>query len=236
MVAAFALHGVSKRFGGVQALTDVDLIVQPGEIRGLIGPNGAGKTTVVNIATGVYAPNGGTVELAGEDVTRLPTYRRSRRGLIRTYQAARLFDQLTVLANVRVLLESSGAAAGKRDCLAVLEQTGLVAHASTPANDLPHGRRKILEVACAIHRNPKVLLLDEPAAGLGQSEIDMMLQLLRGQDEQVGVLIIEHNMELVMQLCDSITVINMGKPLAEGTPDEIASDQAVVSAYLGGDA
>lgn len=236
MVAAFALHGVSKRFGGVQALTDVNLIVQPGEIRGLIGPNGAGKTTVVNIATGVYAPNGGTVELAGEDVTRLPTFRRSRRGLIRTYQAPRLFDQLTVLANVRVILESSGAAAGNRDCLAVLEQTGLVAYASIPANDLPHGRRKILEVACAIHRNPKVLLLDEPAAGLGQSEIDMMLQLLRGQDEQVGVLIIEHNMELVMQLCDSITVLNMGKPLAEGTPDEISSDQAVVSAYLGGDA
>jgi len=236
MTAAFALHSVSKHFGGVHALSDVNLIVEPGEIRGLIGPNGAGKTTVVNIAAGVYPPNSGSVELAGEDVTRLPTHQRSRRGLIRTYQTPRLFDQLTVLANVRVILESSRVPASKEDCFAVLEQTALADQAYTRANDLPHGMRKILEVACAIHRDPEVLLLDEPAAGLGQPEIALMLDLLRARRDRVGVLIIEHNMELVMQLCDSITVINMGHPLAEGTPQQIVNDEAVVSAYLGGPA
>lgn len=233
MTVVLGLHGVSKHFGGVQALSDVDLAVEPGEIRGLIGPNGAGKTTVVNVATGVYAPDAGTVRLAGEDVTRLPTHQRARRGLIRTYQAARLFDQLTVLANVRIMLESSRKPGGRRECLRVLADIGLEDRATVRADDLPHGQRKILEVACAIHRSPKVLLLDEPAAGLGQSDIDAMLALLRELDQKVGVLVIEHNMELVMNLCHSITVINMGRPLAEGTPEQIAADDDVVAAYLG---
>lgn len=232
--AALALRGVSKRFGGVEALSGVDVVVERGEIRALIGPNGAGKTTVVNIAAGVYRPDSGTVHLDGDDITRLPTHRRARRGLGRTYQAARLFDQLTVAANVRIMMEAGGVSVDAAAAERVLDSTGLTEHADVRANDLPHGRRKMLEVACAIHRRPAVLLLDEPAAGLGEAEITAFVELLRQREADVGVLIIDHNMELIAQLCDTVTVINVGRPLAEGTPREVFNDEAVISAYLGG--
>ena len=230
MKAAFALLGVDKRFGGVHAVRDVSLTVERGRVHGLIGPNGAGKTTMVNIAAGLVRPDRGRVELAGRDITTMPVHHRARCGLARTFQTARLFDNLTVRQNLRVALEATGSQRGVEELLGRLRMGDV---AEDEARDLPHGRRKLLEVARALARGPDVILLDEPAAGMDVLEAEILIDMVRSYGAGMGVMMIEHRMDVVRALCGELTVVDAGAVLAHGAPDEVLADQAVVQAYLG---
>lgn len=235
MTIVLALDGVRKSFGGVRAVEDVSLELAQGEIHGLIGPNGAGKTTIVNIASGICTPDAGTVHLRGRDVTHVPPYARARLGLGRTYQHAKLFEEMSVLENVVVGLEGvrTGTHGVVSEALALLDGLGMREFAEIPAFELPHGKRKLLEVARAAERDCVALLLDEPASGLAPSEIAAMLDLVRARRHGRGVMVIEHNMDVIMNACDRVTVIDSGRWLATGTPEEIAGNTDVARAYLG---
>jgi branched-chain amino acid transport system ATP-binding protein len=224
-------------FEGVKALDGVDLALRPGEILGLIGPNGAGKTTLVNVITGFQPPTTGAIVLDGRELTKLPAHRRARLGLARTFQSVRLFEGLTVLQNVEV--SALGAGLSRREARAraheLLDLLGLAERAHEQAGSLPQGDERRLGIARALAARPTFLLLDEPAAGLDEAESDTLMRTIaRIRDEAgCGVLVIEHDMRLIMRLCERIQVLDYGKTISVGTPDEVRADPKVITAYLG---
>ena len=228
---------VSRSFEGVRALDDVTLELHRHEVVGLIGPNGAGKSTLVNVMSGFDFPTSGSVELEGEEVTRWRAHRRSRAGLARTFQHSRSFRALTVRENVEVagLGVGAGAREARRRADELLELLGLGARSEAPAAVLPHGDERRLGVARALAMEPKFVLMDEPAAGLPEAEVPEFAAVVRSvrDEHDAGVLLIDHNMALVMSVCDRIHVLDQGRTLAEGTPAEIRENLDVASAYLG---
>jgi branched-chain amino acid transport system ATP-binding protein len=248
-MALLELTGVSKRFGGLTAIHDLSFKVEEGEIRGLIGPNGAGKTTTFNVISGFYRPNAGAVLYQGDDISGFKTNAIAARGLVRTFQATTLFHEMTVLDNMLVgchlharvglipaLLgtDRERRRTAERRALDVLEFMGLSGRRDEIAHNLPHGLQKALGLAVALVTEPRVLLLDEPFAGMNIEETRAMMALVESiRREGVTILLVEHDMQAVMGLCDRITVLNFGELLAEGSPAEIRNHPEVVEAYLG---
>jgi len=227
-------------FGGLLVIDDVSLSLRRQEILGLIGPNGAGKTTFVNVLTGFQKPLGGSVAIDGENVTSWVPERRARAGMSRTFQAVRLFPEMSVLENVSIPLLASGLSkrAAQRAAMEALEVLGLEDHRFRRADSLPYGLERRIGVARAIATDPDFILMDEPAAGLTEAEGEELLDLVRSirDDHGCGVLLIEHNMRIVFNLCDRVHVLRSGVTLAEGSPEEVRSHQGVREAYLGSDA
>ncbi len=235
--ATLRAASVSRAFEGVQALREITLELRRREIVGLIGPNGAGKSTLVNVMSGFDRPTEGRVELEGRDITRWPAHRRGRAGLARTFQHAHAFPALTVRENVEVAALGVGvgprrAAARTADLLGLLS---LTRYSEAPAGSLAHGDERRLGVARALATDPRFVLLDEPAAGLPEAEVPDFAAAVRSvRDEHgAGVLLIDHNMALIMDVCDRIVVLDQGVVLAEGTPAEIRANLDVAAAYLG---
>jgi branched-chain amino acid transport system ATP-binding protein len=228
---------VSRSFEGVRALQEVTLELGRHEIVGLIGPNGAGKSTLVNVLTGFDFPTAGSVELAGRRVTRWSAHRRARAGLARTFQHSRSFRDLSVRENVEVAALGVGAGArrAKRRADELLELLGLEAHEQVPAGALAHGYERRLGVARALATAPRFVLMDEPAAGLPEAEVPEFSAVVGSvrDHHDAGVLLIDHNMALVMSVCDRIVVLDQGRTLADGTPAEIRGNLDVAAAYLG---
>jgi len=236
MAALLDVRSVSKRFGGLQALSRVAFTVDAGEIVGLIGPNGAGKTTLFNVVTGVYPPDDGRVVFRGEDVTGAAPHRLCKLGAARTFQVSKPFATLTVLQTVRIgaLNRIPDMAGATVKALEVLELMGLAGKRDEPGRTLTVMERKRLEMARALATQPSLLLLDEVAAGLRPNEIQDMIALVRSiAAGGVSVLIIEHVLEAVMRLSARIVVLNHGEVIAEGRPAELANDARVIDAYLG---
>ncbi|MFL5921176.1 MAG: ABC transporter ATP-binding protein [Gaiellaceae bacterium] len=234
---ALRATAVSRAFTGIQALDDVTLELRRHEVVGLIGPNGAGKTTLVNVMSGFDAPSEGRVELDEQDVTRWTPARRGRAGLARTFQHNRSFRGLSVRENVEVAALGVGARArtARQRADSLLDLLELHDQAGVPATALPHGDERKLGVARALATEPKYVLLDEPAAGLTEADVPGFTEVLRRvrDDYEAGVLLIDHNMALVMAVCDRIHVLDEGRMLASGTPDEIRGNLDVAAAYLG---
>jgi len=238
---------VTKRFGAVTAIGDVSLTILPGRISAVIGPNGAGKSTLVNMAAGSYSVTGGRILLDGMEIQGLPKHRIAHAGLGRTYQNIRLFDGMTVLQNLEVALVPArlgallaeslllrGAAVRRAHCMAVLDRMGLAAEAERIAGGLAYGIQKRVELARAIVAGPRVVLLDEPAAGLNHGETDELTHhILALRSPGLAILLVEHDMKLIMAISDEITVMNRGAVLAHGTPDAIRVNPLVQEAYLG---
>jgi ABC-type branched-subunit amino acid transport system ATPase component len=235
MPDALVLDGVGVRYGGVIALHDVSLSVEPGVTLGLIGPNGAGKTTLINATTGIVAPSSGSIALGGRRLDGLPPNRIARAGVARTYQNIRLFGALDVRTN---LAAGAFARPGRLDddgARVLLERAG-IAHVEldAPAAALPYGDQRRLEIARALAAQPAILMLDEPAAGMNPTETARLVETIRAIARTgIGILLIEHDMTLVRAACDHVVVLDFGQVLARGTPAEIARDPAVVEAYLG---
>jgi branched-chain amino acid transport system ATP-binding protein len=232
------VRGVTKRFGGLVAVSDVSFNLAEGEILGLIGPNGAGKTTLFNVVNGVYKADQGTITFAGRDITRCSPDRVVHFGLARTHQVVKPLNDLTVLDNVTVGAcfgrEYLDLAAARKVASEVLEQVGLGDRTTMMARSLTIAGKKRLEVARALAAKPKLLLLDEVLAGLNPTEVVKMIELVRKiRDSGVSVLMIEHLMQAIMSLSDRIVVLNLGRKLAEGPPDEVVHNSEVVEAYLG---
>ncbi|MBA2423745.1 MAG: ABC transporter ATP-binding protein [Actinobacteria bacterium] len=235
--ATLRAASVSRAFEGVQALSAVTLELHRHEVVGLIGPNGAGKSTLVNIITGFDFPDEGRVELEGRDITRWRPDRRGRQGLARTFQHSRSFRGLSVRENIEVSALGAGLSPGaaRRRADALLEQLQLTRYANAPAGVLAHGDERRLGVARALATEPSFVLMDEPAAGLPEAEVPDFAAVIRSvrDEHDAGVLLIDHNMALVMDVCDRIQVLDHGAKLAEGTPNEIRANLDVASAYLG---
>lgn len=234
---SLSVQNLTKDFVGLRALDSVSLNLDQGEIVGLIGPNGSGKTTFINIVTGFLKPSAGKVKLGKTDITAWPSYRISRRGLARTFQTLKLFHKLTVCENVEVAAVSSGLPRkkAKQKAMEILEMLGISEMADYFAESLPYGQERYVEIARALASEPSFVLLDEPAAGLSELESEELLQSLAAIPEQTscGVLIVDHDMHLIMRLCDRLHVLNYGHTIGEGSPGEIRSNPAVIEAYLG---
>jgi branched-chain amino acid transport system ATP-binding protein len=231
-----ALHGVTKRFGGLTAVSDVSLTVPAGELLGVIGPNGAGKTTLFNVISGYYRPDRGRVVFAGHDVIGLAPHAICRLGLTRTFQLVKPFGNLSVTDNVMIgaLTRIQSIRAARVEARRVVETCGLTAHADARARTLPIGLRKRLEVARALATRPRLLLLDEVMAGLNPTELAAMIELIqRLHGDGLTLIVIEHIMAAMMRLAHRIVVLHHGETLAEGPPAAIAQDRRVVDAYLG---
>lgn len=245
------VRGITQRFGGITALDDISFRVSQGDITGVIGPNGAGKTTLFNIVTGIYTQSSGQILLDGSDISHLPAEQLSSRGLVRTFQNIELFSSMTVLENVMVGLHTRSRS-GIFSCMVKapwhlseerrirtrarewLDFCGITDLEHQVAGSLPFGKGRLLEIARAMAVEPRVMLMDEPAAGLNNRETFELAGLIRRiRDTGVTVVLVEHDMELVMDICDHIVVLNLGKKLAEGTPREIQENPAVIAAYLG---
>jgi branched-chain amino acid transport system ATP-binding protein len=237
MTALLETRGVWQRFGGLIANSDVSISVGRGEIVGLIGPNGAGKSTLVNVVSGFDRPSSGSVELEGRDITRWRPNRRGRAGLARTFQHSHAFRDLSVCENVEVAALGAGASSREARARAVelLDALGLSVQADMSASALAQGDERRLGVARALATNPRFVLLDEPAAGLPEAELPAFSEVVRDlRDERdAGVLLIDHNMGLIMEICDRIHVLDQGRTLAEGTPADIRANLDVAAAYLG---
>jgi branched-chain amino acid transport system ATP-binding protein len=245
------IKGVSKQFGGLAALTDVSLTIQSGEIYALIGPNGAGKTSLFNVITGIYTPNSGSILLNAENMTGKSPHEMAKAGVARTFQNIRLFSSMTALENVMVgrhCRTSAGVigavfkhpkAKAEEQAITdraheLLSYVGIAKHAHRLAKNLSYGDQRRLEIARALATDPVLLALDEPAAGMNHTETNSLEELFRTiRADGVTLLLIEHDVKLVMGLCDRITVLNFGKKIAEGTPDMIKNHPEVIEAYLG---
>jgi branched-chain amino acid transport system ATP-binding protein len=241
-VALLEVSGVTVRFGGNVALDNVELTAEPGVITGLIGPNGAGKTTLFNVITGLLPPNSGRIRIADRDVTRLSPTKRARRGLGRTFQRLELFSLLSVRENIRVAADlRKGWARDKSDPAAVVEEIieriGLQDVADARVDSLPTGQCRLVELGRCLATRPQVLLLDEPASGQDEHETVAFAALLRElATSGMAVVLVEHDVHLVMEVCSSVHVLDFGRIIASGTPAEIQANEAVLAAYLGGGA
>jgi branched-chain amino acid transport system ATP-binding protein len=248
------LKQVAKTFGGIKAVDGFDMAVEDHEIVGLIGPNGAGKTTVFNLITSVYKPDSGSIYFAGEPIHRLPPHEVVGKGIARTFQNIRLFNNLSVLENVKLALHNVpsygflsailGLPSMRRQnqsavkkAMELLDLMGLSDRAEMRAGGLPYGLSRRLEIARALALSPKLLLLDEPAAGMNPDEIVGLRELIAGvhRDFNLTIILIEHRMDLVMAICPRLVVLNFGTKLTEGTQQEVQTNPAVLQAYLGGD-
>ena len=242
---------LTVRFGGLAAVDDVSFAVAPGRVHGLIGPNGAGKTTLFNLVCGLVAPTSGAIRLDGQRIDALPSWGRAKRGLARTFQNIRMFNDMSVLETVMtgmharlgeslpaVLLRLPSFRRAEHGALEkaweLIDFVGLADAAQRRSGDLPYGDQRRLEIARALACEPRLLLLDEPAAGMNPSEthaLEELLEKLKGRG--VTMLLVEHDMHFVMRLCDEITVLNFGRKIAQGSPRDVRADRAVVEAYLG---
>lgn len=243
---------ISIEFGGLKAVENLSIEIKEGELVGLIGPNGAGKTTVFNMLTGVYIPTNGTIELRGQDVTKLDPHTRVKIGISRTFQNIRLFKRMSVLENVKLssnvhmnyslfdgifktkkYFEQEDKAT--KEALEILEVLGLLEYIDEQAQNLPYGKQRKLEIARALASHPAILCLDEPAAGMNPIETEELMETIKIVREKfnTAILLIEHDMKLVMGICEWIKVISFGKEIATGTPDEIKNNKEVIAAYLG---
>jgi branched-chain amino acid transport system ATP-binding protein len=253
-VAFLEVENMSLEFGGVKACQNVTMKLEPGILYGLIGPNGAGKSTIFNVLTGIYPPTRGDVKLNGESLVDKKPYEIAQKGIGRTFQNIRLFKELTVLENVMSAFYSSSHTSMtdmifetkkfhneesevRAKALELLKVMGIEDLAEVPAGGLPHGKQRKLEIARALGLNPKLLLLDEPAAGLNPTETRELTDLIRKiqKDRNITVLLIEHDMGLVMKICEKIYVLVQGQLVCEGTADVVQNDKRVIEAYLGVD-
>jgi len=253
MSALLEVRGVTKRFGGLCAISNCHLAVEAGHAHGVIGPNGAGKTTLFNLITGIYKPTEGEIRFAGRSIAGLRPSRIATLGIGRTFQNIRLFKNLTVLENVRIAYDSQlrytpleallrlprlgrGEERSIAESRKLLEPFGLLDHADEIAGELSYGSQRRLEIARALALKPQVLLLDEPAAGMNTGETAALTEFLRWVREHYAVtlVLIEHHMHLVMNLCDRLTVLDFGQTIADGPPEEVRANPRVISAYLGG--
>jgi branched-chain amino acid transport system ATP-binding protein len=245
-VALLETHDITVRFGGKAALNRTSVAVEHGAITGLIGPNGAGKTTLFNVVCGLLNPNSGQVVLDGTDITSSPPHRRARLGLARTFQRLELFTSLTVRDNVRVggeirnrwgahwFRRGSGAGDVNEEADRIIELTGLGAIAGREVSEIPTGQARVVELARALMTRPAVLLLDEPAAGQTDRETEAFGRLLRSlAADGLAICLVEHDMTLVMDVCETIQVLDYGRTIAVGRPEQVRADPAVVEAYLG---
>ncbi len=251
MTAIIEVRGLTRRFGGVVALDAVDLSIAAGEVFAIIGPNGAGKTTLLNLLTGLDRPPAGTVVFEGRDIAGWPAWRTTRAGIGRTLQSPGLFDDLSVLENIKVAVDAGGQESFLGSLLALpgprrrelraaevarelVDRLGLGPDADRPARGLPFGRQRLVEIARALATGPKVLMLDEPAAGLSRSEVEALAVVLSDLGQRgTTVCLVEHNMALVMAIADRILVLDHGQVLFSGTPREVRSHPEVIAAYLG---
>ncbi|MBR0670454.1 ABC transporter ATP-binding protein [Neoroseomonas soli] len=236
-------RGLGVRFGDFRALSEVVLDVAAGSLHAVIGPNGAGKTTLFNVLTGRIAPSEGRIVLAGRDVTRLPAHRRVHLGMARSFQVTNIFADLTVAENLRLAVQAvSGAepwvfwrarTPSREKVAALLDEAGLAARADWRAGDLSHGGQRALEIGMALAADPRIIFLDEPLAGMGIDDIHRTKEMIHDLVPARTVVLIEHNMRVVLDISDRITVLAQGRPIAEGAPAMIRSDAAVREAYLG---
>src|SRR5215207_6257847 len=238
------LRGVGRRFGGVVAVSDVDLDVRPGERRAILGPNGAGKTTLFNLISGEFPPSAGSVELFGEDVTAMPARRRARRGLSRTFQTSRLFGGLTVEDNLYLsvlgvheghfrLVQYARDAEMRERSREMAAGVGLADKLDVLVMELSHGEQRQLEVGMARASNPKLMMLDEPAAGISRAERVKLTELLLGLEPSITLILIEHDMDVALRVAEWVTMMHDGRVIVEGTPDAIRANETVHELYLG---
>jgi ABC-type branched-subunit amino acid transport system ATPase component len=230
---------VSKSFGGIHALQSVSLHLMPGQILGLIGPNGSGKTTLLNLISGLLSPSSGKIAVAGRDITGLPPHKIAHMGIGRTFQTIRLFANLTVLENVQVAASTTGQTPASsswyhraRD---VLHRVGISHLAGQLAGTLPYGAQRRVEIARALALEPRYLLVDEPAAGMNEEEANELKERFKAirQEAGCGMLVVDHDLHFIMQLCDQVVVLNEGRKISQGSPQSVYNDPSVVEAYLG---
>lgn len=251
-MSLLSIQHLRHEFGGLCALDDFNLLLEPGEIQGIIGPNGAGKTTVFNVITGIYRAVAGNILFNGEELVGKPAYRINRLGVARTFQNIRLFKSLTVFDNVRIawfgrmryspvealthaLRFSSGENQATESTWQLLEKFGIAAHAAELAGSLPYGLQRRVEMARAMMTKPRLLLIDEPAAGMNPQEIETLMTFIRWlrTEFSVTILLIEHQMRLVTGICERVTVLDFGATISAGTPEQVQTDPRVMEAYLG---
>jgi len=236
---------LTKKFGGFVAVNQVNISVDRGEILSIIGPNGAGKTTLFNLLTGTYDVSSGTIKLDGDDITDAPEYERPYLGISRSYQITNIYESLSVFENIQTAvavfhsnyydvirpIENNNAITEQTNSL--LSAIGLLGNSSIQANSLPHGHRRRLEIGMSLASDPKLLLLDEPTAGLGGEESEQIVRLIKELKGDKGVILVEHDVEQVLRVSDKVAVLERGNVITTGTPEEVQSDERVIEAYLG---